>query len=166
LDPLGYLYDFLLKHKSVLIFEFIFEAKPNTTFSLHIEKSVPTFCEQLRLEQHEIVDPDLKCYSDLGPSVDLFLPALNSFMEAHPKVLRLAVLNDTNQFDLRRESRRVVRLEFLFDANSEGFAFGEEIVELAVKLADAFATVALPHDVLDPIQQWRLAILKEGKKTD
>jgi hypothetical protein len=100
----------------------------------------------------------------LGASVSLFLPVLDAFMEGHPNVLKLAVLNDTNQFDLKRESRRVVRLEFVFDGASEEFAFGQDVVEFAMCLADTFATLKLPDEVLEPIQQRRMAILSQGKE--
>jgi hypothetical protein len=92
----------------------------------------------MALVSYDVADAALKCYSDLDYCRDLFLPALNSFMKAHPKMLRLAALNDTSQFELRKKSRYVVRLEFRFDAIAEDLVLWREIVELGIGLADTF----------------------------
>jgi hypothetical protein len=162
-------YDFLWTRYSILTFEFLFRANPRAAFSLHIQSTPPRFSDEMALVSSAVEDTALKCFSDLDYCLDLFLLDLNSFMEAHPKVLRLAALTDLNQFEGRGISRYVVRLEFTFDAIAEDLVLWREIVELGMCLADTYSRLALPGEVMEPIQQRRIAILKrieQEKKTD
>jgi hypothetical protein len=111
----------------------------------------------MALVSSAVEDTALKCFSDLDYCLDLFLLDLNSFMEAHPKVLRLAALTDLNLFASRRKSSNVMRLEFTFDAIAEDLVLWREIVELGIRLADTYSRLRLPEEVLDPIRKLRLA---------
>jgi hypothetical protein len=154
--------------ENVLIFEFLFEANPKRAFGFYVQSKAPRFSEEMALQTYAVRDPALQCHTDLGSSRSLFLTQLESFMESHPKMLRLAALTDVGQFDLSQWSRHVVRLEFVFDRKSETFVLGPEIVQFALTLVATFDALELPGPEIEPILARRLRILKKceqkGKK--
>ena len=163
-DPLGFLFDLVRGKKSVLVFEFIVETKQNVSLMLHVGRRQPGFVEKLKLEQYNMSETELKCYTDLGESRHIFSSHIDSFIERHPKMVRLVEISDANRFDLMREEKHVVRIELEFTRNLEDTVFSDEVVDWAVQLADKFCTVYFPGDVVDRVNKQRASAFIDEKE--
>ncbi|OHS99430.1 hypothetical protein TRFO_08348 [Tritrichomonas foetus] len=163
-DILGYLYDRFQKERSTLSFEAIIEQPQNLPIIFHISESEPTFKKQFALLTYPINDKTgkLKCFTDFEEATEYFIPEINEFIEKHPGLISLIEISDANRFELRTECRFVVRVEF----NIHGFedvVFSDEVTDFTMKLADKYATLEVPKDVLERMQRARTAVLQEQK---
>lgn len=131
---------------------------------LHISDHRPFYSKEFKLLEYPIYGSEnngLKCYSDFEESTEIFIPYINKFLESHPNSISMIEISDSNRFELRGESRFVVLVSFKID---DEFNLAEDAVDFAVGLADKYATLEVPFDILDRMQRSRTSILNEQKE--
>lgn len=163
-DPLGFLFDLIRGKKSLLVFEFIVETKQNMSLMFHVGRRKPRFAETLKLEEFNMSEQELKCYTDLGESRHIFASHVDSFLERHPKMVRLIEISDANRLDLMREEKHVVRIELEFSSRTEDSVFNREVVDWAVLLADKFCTAYFPEDLVEKVNRQRTSAFIDEKE--
>jgi hypothetical protein len=167
-DPLGFLWDTITNHSSVLAFEFIVDPQYEIPGFFHISRKTPGFVRALNLAEFSVSDEKLKGFTDMGDHRHAFLPLFNRFIETHRGMLRLVEISDINRFQLIGECRFVARMEFQFRKKDEEFVFSHEIVDFALSIADKFATMRMDADVIarnNATRQAALMSVKEKVKT-
>ncbi|KAH0796549.1 uncharacterized protein GO595_010442 [Histomonas meleagridis] len=161
-DPIGFVYDKLLKRNSTVSFEFLISPNQKVPLLLHISSKSPKFAECLKLKRYDMINTNLICLYDLPESLDEFLPMIEEFIKTRPNVLRLVEISDANRFDLKNECRFVVKLEFNIDKNEE-IVFSDEIIKFGVSLADKLVLFEVPQEALSKMENMRKEIVMEAR---
>lgn len=162
-DIIGMLYDKLLKRKSTMGFEFILEPEQKIPMVFNISKSLPKHLQTFYLKQYDLDGTDLHCFYDLDDAKDLFMPEIEEFIRKYPGILNFLEISDFNRFNLLKESRYVVKIEFVIDGY-EDVIFSDEIVNFCVSLADKFGTMHISESSLKAVQEKRKEFLINAHK--
>ena len=144
-------------------FEFIMEPEQKIPMVFNIFKNLSKHLKTFYLKQCDFEGSDLHCYYDLEEAKDLFLPEIQEFMKKYPGVLNFVEISDFNRFDLLKESRFVVRIEFLIDGY-EDVVFSDDFVNFGISLADKFAIMHISESSLKAVQEKRKEFLLDAKK--